>query len=174
MPSSAKVTTIGLAKGVDARLEAIIAKAGTAALQNFLKELMPLAQDLIQVGFSYHQADWLGDTVDAAVAATGTDQASAKLLTATVNVVTSLDGTNYCLRLPPAASFKGPYLWVRNLVATSGPPSYINVYCAVGEYIDSVLNGYKAYSIVTLTPTPQGAGILVKISDNAWVSFTGT
>jgi hypothetical protein len=129
---------------------------------------MPLANDLIQIGINSVMADWLGDTVDAAVAPTGTDQAHAALVTATINIIPTATLANCALILPSAASFKGPYMFFKNLADEA-----VKLYPALGERIDTTLN--KEITLLDmLDPAVGNWAILIKYDVDKWVSLSPT
>ena len=75
---------------------------------------MALASNLVQIGIIARQADFLGDTQEDAITATGTTLATAYPLTKSINrITTAVFGAN-CVRLPAIGATKYSQVMIRN------------------------------------------------------------
>lgn len=76
---------------------------------------MALASNLVQIGISARQADFLGDTQEDAITATGIILANAYQLTKSINrITTAVAGVNDAVKLPSIGSTKYSALVIRN------------------------------------------------------------
>lgn len=127
---------------------------------------MALKSDLVQVGFSEKEADWLGDTIDFDITATGANQANAYAITKTITFLTTVAaGTG--VRLPLIKDFKGSFIKVIN---DAGANSVL-VYPASGEQIDAkAVNNPIEIEVNTLGAAY--AKCFYKRSTTQWVSST--
>ena len=120
---------------------------------------MALASDLIQVGFDSKQSDWLGDTIEFGITATGAIQSTAYAITKTINFFTTVAaGTG--ARLPPVASTKCTSIKIINEEGAND----LQVYPATGEQIDTKAVNDAVEVVV------GSARIFYKRSNTQWVS----
>lgn len=122
-----------------------------------------MAAHLIQIGVPSRDADFLGDTISAALAAAGSTQGTATALTSSINqITTSTAATADGVKLPDIGAHKQSFCIVRNESANS-----IDVFPFLGQGIDA-LGINVAQTLATLK-----SNIYVKVSDTGWLSLVG-
>jgi hypothetical protein len=119
---------------------------------------MALASDLVQVGIPSRQADFLGDTTEDGIGATGGIQATAYQLTANINTVTtSTVATAEAVKLPLVLLAKQSQFVVRNDSANT-----ITIFPGIGDNIGT--NGAN----VAITLPASSTAIFWKQSPTKW------
>lgn len=110
-------------------------------------------------GFSPEQAKHLADDFDGGLTATGTSQATALELTKSVNVVSTVTNTNYCVVLPTRTSWARKQITVWNTDANN---ESLRIYAGAASYLDGAgLGGY-------VTLAPQCSKTFVAREDSAY------
>ena len=92
---------------------------------------MPLAKDLIAIGFDYRKADFIGYTMADALTATGTTQGTAYVIDKTISRFTTVTSSNYGAKLPIIEMWPNAFVYITNDDATDN----LSIYPGVGEYI---------------------------------------
>jgi hypothetical protein len=122
---------------------------------------MPLASDLSKIGFSSHDADFLGDTQTDSITLTGTTQGTGYAITSSINRITGGTAASAeAATLPKASTFKGSYIAIRS--------DNIAFSAQIFPAVDDAINGLAANAAYALS---AGTGALfLKVSSTRWVT----
>jgi hypothetical protein len=121
---------------------------------------MPLSSDLVQIGFSSRESDFLGDTQSNSISLAGTTQGAGVPITSSINRITGgTGGVDDAATLPLAANFKGSFIAIRS--------DFIGFAAQIFPGVGDSINGLAANAAYSLA---AGTGILLfKISSTSWI-----
>lgn len=121
---------------------------------------MALSSDLIQIGLTPKQADFLGDTVEISIVAAGANQANAYQLTKTLNALGTVALNADGVKLPTPINTKAGRVVVHN--GTTGRTA--QVYPDSGAAIDE-LGANNPYALAVNTTRE-----FIRFSSTIWIS----